>query len=87
MPASWLVNALEVEVKLLREMLDAVHEDRNARREQASKMVAAIPPPTPAPLCRSAQAVVASTSGLADERRATRPSCSQRCNRGHGTLV
>ena len=44
------VNALEAEVKLLREMLDAMREDRNAWREQAGKMVAALLPPTPAPV-------------------------------------
>ncbi len=38
-------RALEVEVKLLREMLDAMREDRNAWREQASKVVAALPLP------------------------------------------
>lgn len=38
-------SALEVEVKLLREMLDAMREDRNAWREQASKVVAALPLP------------------------------------------
>jgi len=43
------VSALETEVKLLREMLDAMRDDRNAWREQAGKMVAALPPPTPAP--------------------------------------
>jgi hypothetical protein len=30
--------ALEVEVKLLREMLDAMRDDRDAWREQAAKM-------------------------------------------------
>jgi hypothetical protein len=39
-------NALEVEVKLLREML-AMREDRNAWRDQAGKVTAALPPPTP----------------------------------------
>jgi hypothetical protein len=38
-------SALEVEVKLLREMLDAMREDRNAWREQASNVVAALPLP------------------------------------------
>jgi hypothetical protein len=38
-------SALEVEVKLLREMLDAMREDRNAWREQASKVLAALPLP------------------------------------------
>jgi excisionase family DNA binding protein len=38
-------SALEIEVKLLREMLDAMREDRNAWREQASKVVAALPLP------------------------------------------
>jgi hypothetical protein len=38
-------SALEVEVRLLREMLDAMREDRNAWREQASKVVAALPLP------------------------------------------
>ncbi len=42
------VSALEVEVKLLREMLDAMRDDRNAWREQAGKAVAALPPPAPA---------------------------------------
>jgi excisionase family DNA binding protein len=32
-------NALEVEVKLLREMLDAMREDRDAWRDQASRLV------------------------------------------------
>jgi hypothetical protein len=32
-------------VKLLREMLDAMREDRDAWREQASKVVAALPLP------------------------------------------
>ena len=40
------VSALEVEVKLLREMLDAMRGDRDAWREQAGKVVAALPPPT-----------------------------------------
>jgi hypothetical protein len=39
------VNALEVEVKLLREMLAAMREDRNAWRDQAAKVVAALPAP------------------------------------------
>jgi len=43
------VSALEVEVKILREMLDAMREDRAAWREQAGKVVAALPPPLPAP--------------------------------------
>jgi hypothetical protein len=42
-------NALEVEVKLLREMLDAMRDDRDAWREQAGKITAALPPPLPAP--------------------------------------
>ena len=41
-------NALEVEVKLLREMLDAMRDDRDAWREQAGKMTAALPAPAPA---------------------------------------
>jgi len=41
-------SALEVEVKLLREMLDAMRSDRDAWREQAGKVVAALPPPAPA---------------------------------------
>ena len=41
------VSALEVEVKLLREMLDAMRGDRDAWREQAGKVVAALPPPAP----------------------------------------
>jgi hypothetical protein len=40
-------NALEVEVKMLREMLDAMREDRNAWREQAAKVTAALPAPEP----------------------------------------
>jgi hypothetical protein len=46
-------NALEVEVKLLREMLDAMREDRNAWRDQAGRVTAALPPPptTPARPC------------------------------------
>ena len=43
------VSALETEVRLLREMLDAMSEDRNAWREQAAKAVAALPSPIPAP--------------------------------------
>jgi len=39
------VSALEVEVKMLREMLEAMRDDRNAWREQAAKVVAALPPP------------------------------------------
>ena len=42
-------SALEVEVKLLREMLDTMRDDRDAWREQAGKMVASLPPPAPAP--------------------------------------
>jgi len=42
------LSALEVEVKLLREMLDAMRDDRNAWREQAAKVTAALPPPAPA---------------------------------------
>jgi excisionase family DNA binding protein len=41
-------NVLEVEVKLLREMLDTMREDRDAWREQASKALAVLPPPAPA---------------------------------------
>jgi hypothetical protein len=41
-------NALEVEVKLLREMLDAMRDDRDAWRDQAGKITAALPP-LPAP--------------------------------------
>jgi hypothetical protein len=41
-------NALEVEVKLLREMLDAMRDDRDAWREQASKALAVLPLPAPA---------------------------------------
>jgi hypothetical protein len=40
-------NALEVEVKLLREMLDAMRGDRDAWREQASKVLAVLPLPAP----------------------------------------
>jgi AcrR family transcriptional regulator len=40
-------NALEVEVKLLREMLDAMREDRDAWREQAAKALAVLPLPAP----------------------------------------
>jgi hypothetical protein len=40
-------NALEVEVKLLREMLDAMRNDRDAWRDQAGKMLALAPPATP----------------------------------------
>ncbi len=43
------VSALETEVRLLREMLDAMSEDRNAWRDQAAKVVAALPSPIPAP--------------------------------------
>jgi excisionase family DNA binding protein len=41
-------NALEVEVKLLREMLGAMREDRDAWREQAAKALAVLPLPAPA---------------------------------------
>jgi hypothetical protein len=40
-------NVLEVEVKMLREMLDAMRDDRDAWREQAGKITAALPPPAP----------------------------------------
>jgi hypothetical protein len=43
------IKALEFEVKLLRETLDATREDRNAWREQAAKVIATLPPPAPAP--------------------------------------
>jgi hypothetical protein len=50
-PDNALRNALEVEVKLLREMLDAMREDRDAWRDQAGKITAALPAPIPdAPL-------------------------------------
>jgi len=39
------VSALEVEVRMLREMLDALRGDRDAWREQAGKVVAALPQP------------------------------------------
>ena len=38
-------NALEVEVKMLREMLEQLRGDRDAWREQAGKVTAALPPP------------------------------------------
>ncbi len=41
-------NALEVEVKLLREMLEQLREDRDAWREQAAKALAVLPLPAPA---------------------------------------
>jgi len=41
-------SALEVEVKCLREMLDAMRSDRDAWREQASKALAVLPLPAPA---------------------------------------
>jgi len=44
------VSALEVEVKLLREMIDAMRDDRNAWRDQAGKVIASLPPPSSAPL-------------------------------------
>jgi hypothetical protein len=40
---------LEMEVKLLREMLDTMRDDRDAWREQAAKMTAALSLPAPAP--------------------------------------
>ena len=40
------ISALEVEVKLLREMLDTMREDRDAWREQAGKVTAALPRPS-----------------------------------------
>jgi hypothetical protein len=45
-------NALEVEVKLLREMLDALRDDRDAWREQAAKALAVLPLPAPATIAR-----------------------------------
>ena len=44
------VSALEVEVKLLREMLDAMRDDRDAWRAQAGQVIASLPPPSPAPV-------------------------------------
>jgi hypothetical protein len=44
------VSALEVEVKLLREMLDAMCDDRDAWHEQAGKVIASLPPPSPVPV-------------------------------------
>ena len=41
------VSALEVEVKLLREMLEATRADRDAWKDQAGKVVAALPAPAP----------------------------------------
>jgi hypothetical protein len=38
-------NALEVEVRMLREMLETMRNDRDAWREQAGKITAALPPP------------------------------------------
>jgi hypothetical protein len=38
-------NMLEVEVKLLREMLDTMREDRDVWREMAGKVTAALPAP------------------------------------------
>jgi hypothetical protein len=43
------VSALEVEVKLLREMLEATRNDRAAWRDQAARVMAALPPPAPIP--------------------------------------
>ena len=43
---------VEVEVKLLHEMLDEMREDRNAWREQASKVTAALPSPASSPETR-----------------------------------
>ena len=44
------ISALEVEVKMLREMLDAMRDDRNAWRDQAGRVIAALPaPPKPEP--------------------------------------
>jgi hypothetical protein len=40
-------NALEVEIKLLRELLETMRNDRDAWREQAGKITAALPPPSP----------------------------------------
>jgi AcrR family transcriptional regulator len=40
-------NSLAVEVKLLREMLDAMREDRDAWRDQASRALAVLPLPAP----------------------------------------
>ena len=40
-------NALDVEVRLLREMLDAMRDDRDAWREQATKALAVLPLPAP----------------------------------------
>ena len=55
-------SALEVEVKMLREMLDTMRDDRDAWREQAGKMVAALPPPGSGD--RAAPVMVASADGL-----------------------
>jgi hypothetical protein len=41
------VSALTIEVKMLREMLDTMREDRDAWREQAGKITAALPAPIP----------------------------------------
>lgn len=40
-------NALEVEVRMLREMLETMRNDRDAWREQAGKITAALPAPAP----------------------------------------
>jgi hypothetical protein len=40
-------NALEFEVKMLRDMLDAMRDDRDAWRDQAGKVMAALPAPAP----------------------------------------
>ncbi len=37
----------------VREMRDAMRDDRNARREQTAKVMAALPPPAPLPQRRS----------------------------------
>jgi hypothetical protein len=39
------VSALTIEIKMLREMLDTMREDRDAWREQAGKITAALPAP------------------------------------------
>jgi excisionase family DNA binding protein len=44
------VSALEVEVMGLRELLEAMRGDRDAWRDLASKMAAALLPPAPSPM-------------------------------------
>ena len=64
-------NALEVEVRLLREMLEQLREDRDAWREQAAKALAVL---SPSGSGRGPSPMVAAACGLGPALRAK--SCS-----------